>query len=215
MKRFLCVLLLLSLVLSGCTTIIPDAEQKQYTATFLDLFDTVTTIVGKAESEAAFQEKAQAVKTELERYHKLFDIYKEYDGLNNLKTVNDAAGFGPVTVDQVIIDLLLDCKTYCDATDGKVNAAMGAVLQLWHEARSDSIDDPANAYLPDQEDLAAAAQHTDMNTVIIDQAASTVFISDPRGCHRQGLGHPARCRNCAEGLAHQCRRQCLRHRPQG
>ena len=180
MKRFLCALLLIALTLSGCTQIVPAPEQKQYNATFLDLFDTVTTIVGKAESEAAFQEKAQSVKTGLERYHKLFDIYNEYDGLTNLKTINDSAGFGPVTVDRAIIDLLLDCKTYYEATGGKVNAAMGAVLQLWHEARTDSIDDPANAYLPDQESLAAAAEHTDMNSVIIDQDASTVFITDPR-----------------------------------
>lgn len=180
MKRLLCIGLISILILSGCAVAQPQQKLKQYNATFLDLFDTVTTVVGKAESESAFQEKAQFVKTELERYHRLFDIYNDYEGLVNLKTVNDAAGFAPVTVDPVLIELLLDCKEYCAVTGGKVNAAMGGVLQLWHEARSDSIDDPLNAYLPDPERLASKAAHTDFDCVVIDAENSTVHITDPR-----------------------------------
>ena len=178
MKRFLGTLLLISLLLSGCAGQ-DAAAQKQYNATFLTLFDTVTTIVGKAESEAAFTEKAQAVHDELLVYHQLFDIYNDYEGIVNLKTVNDNAGIQPVTVDQKIIDLLLDCKAYYALTGGKVNAAMGSVLQLWHEARNDGLDNPAGAYLPDEEKLAEAAKHCDFDDVIIDEAASTVYIADP------------------------------------
>ena len=181
MKRLLCSLLLLSLIFTGCTKIIPPAaEQKQYNATFLSLFDTVTTIVGRADSQSEFHEKAQAVHDELLIYHQLFDIYNDYEGINNLKTVNDAAGKAPVKVDRAIIDLLLDCKRYYTATNGKVNVAMGGVLQLWHEARNDSIDDPLNAYLPDSEQLTQAAQHKDLNAVLIDETASTVYISDAK-----------------------------------
>ena len=180
MKRILCISLLCCLLLSGCTSPAPQQNSKQYSATFLELFDTVTTVVGKAESEAAFQEKAQSVKEELERYHRLFDIYNNYEGLNNLKTVNDAAGFAPVPVDPALIQLLLDCKDYYTATGGKVNAAMGGVLQLWHEARSDSTDDPLNAYLPDPDSLAVKAEHSDFDCVVIDVENSTVHITDPR-----------------------------------
>ena len=178
MKRFLCICILLCLLLSGCAGQ-TAAEEKQYNATFLTLFDTVTTIVGKAESEAAFTEMAQAVHDELLVYHRLFDIYNDYEGLNNLKTVNDNAGIAPVTVDRKIIDLLLDCKAYYDLTGGKVNVAMGSVLYLWHEARNDGLDDPANAYLPDREKLTEAARHCDFDDVIIDEAASTVYLADP------------------------------------
>ena len=82
-------------------------------------------------------------------------------------------------VDKAIIDLLKDCKRYYALTDGKVNAAMGSVLQLWHEARNDGIDDPANAKLPDMEALREAAKHCDFDAVIIDEEASTVYIEDP------------------------------------
>ncbi|MBQ7415486.1 MAG: FAD:protein FMN transferase [Oscillospiraceae bacterium] len=180
MKRYVSILLLISIVLCGCTVTVPKSEPKQYNATFLTLFDTVTTIVGRADSEAEFQSKAQAVHDELLRYHQLFDIYNDYEGITNLKSVNDAAGFAPVTVDPAIIELLLACKTYYNLTGGKVNVAMGSVLRLWHQARSDSIDDPVNAYLPDGNALSAAAEHMDLDAVVIDKEASTVFISDPR-----------------------------------
>ena len=176
MKRLCALVLTLSLLLSGCAG--AGEEQKQYSATFLTVFDTVTTILGRDSSEAAFTEKAQAVHDELLRYHQLFDIYNEYEGLNNLKTVNDHPGEA-VSVDKAIVDMLLDCKAYYELTGGRVNAAMGSVLRLWHEAREDGLNDFANAYLPDGEALAQAAEHADWDDVLIDEEKLTVTIADP------------------------------------
>lgn len=178
MKRFLCLLLILTL-LSGCGFTALETESKIFEATFLTLFDTVTTIKGAAESKEAFTETAQSIHDELLFYHQLFDIYNDYDGINNLKTINDAAGKAPVVVEEAIIDMLLDCKRYYELTSGKVNVAMGSVLQLWHVARNDGINDPANARLPEFSELEAAAEHIAFDAVIIDEAQSTVFISDP------------------------------------
>ncbi len=169
---------MLALLLTGCAGA-GEPEKKQYTATFLTLFDTVTTIVGRAEREEDFQLSVQAIRQELERYHQLFDIYHDYEGLNNLKTVNDAAGIAPVTVDPAIIALLKDCWEYYDLTNGKVNVAMGSVLYLWHEARSDSFDDPANAHLPEQTALEEASAHVSIDALVIDEEAGTVFLTDP------------------------------------
>ena len=177
MKRILA-LLLCVLLLTGCASP-KEPEKKQYTATFLTLFDTVTSIVGRAESQEAHMAAAQAIHDELLVYHQLFDIYNDYEDLNNLKTVNDNAGVAPVVVDRAIIDLLLDCKEYYDLTGGLVNVAMGSVLALWHEARNDGLNDIANAYLPDSEKLSEAAKHVDFSCVVIDEAASTVYITDP------------------------------------
>ena len=176
MKRLCALILTLSMLLCGCTG--AGEEQKQYSATFLTVFDTVTTILGRDVSEAAFTEKAQAVHDELLRYHQLFDIYNEYEGLNNLKTVNDHPGEA-VSVDKAIVDMLLDCKAYYELTGGRVNAAMGSVLRLWHEAREDGLNDFANAYLPDGEALAQAADHADWDDVLIDEEHLTVTIADP------------------------------------
>ena len=191
------------MLLTACTA--PSQQNKRYNATFLTLFDTVTTIVGFAESEDAFRATAQSVHDELLTYHQLFDIYNSYDGINNLKTINDNAGIAPVKVDRKIIDLLLDCKEYYDLTDGVVNVAMGSVLHLWHEARNDGIDDPLNARLPDAAALQDAAAHMSMDSVVIDESASTVFITDPDtrldvGAIAKGWATERAARNAPEGL---------------
>ena len=206
-RRLRCLLLvcLLLFSLSGCKTPAPQQGQKQYNATFLTLFDTVTTITGLASSEEEFQIKANGIRDELEVYHQLFDIYNEYDGIANLKTVNDQAGIAPVRVDEKIIRLLLDCREYYELTGGKVNVAMGSVLGLWHDARTDGINDPVNARLPDPQALEEAKKHTDFNTVIIDEEAMTVFVSDPDqrldvGAVAKGWAAQRVAKNAPEGL---------------
>ena len=178
MRRLICAVLLLCLLLSGCGAA-AEPEIKQYNATFLTLFDTVTVITGRAESQEAFTSAAQDVHDQLLVYHQLFDIYNSYEGINNLKTINDAAGVEPVQVDRRILDLLLDCREYYALTGGKVNVAMGSVLSLWHEARNDGINDPANAYLPEQAALEEASFHVDFGSIVLDEEASTVFLPDP------------------------------------
>jgi len=206
MKRLICSVLAAALLFTvGCSREEPAAEQKRFTATFLTLFDTVTTIVGFAESEEAFQETAQKIHDDLLEYHRLFDIYNDYDGISNLKTVNDRAGIEPVEVDGRIIDLLLDCKDYYEATDGKVNVAMGSVLYLWHVARNDSFDDPVNAYLPDAQELVLASAHTDFADVVIDEDASTVYLADSEmrldvGAIAKGWSAQRVCETLDEGL---------------
>ncbi len=203
MKRFLAILLLVCLVLTGCTS--GKSGPTMYDATFLTLFDTVTTIKGYAESQEAFTATAKAIHDELLTYHQLFDIYNDYAGVNNLKTVNDNAGKSPVVVDRAIIDLLLDCKAYYDLTGGLVNVAMGSVLVLWHEARNDGLNDMANAYLPDQDALEAAAEHTEISCLVIDEEASTVFITDPAvrldvGAIAKGWATQRAAENAPKGL---------------
>lgn len=171
--------LALVLLLSGCAAAGEGESLHRYEASFLDVFDTVTTVVGYAATEEEFSAAAQSLHDQLLEYHRLYDIYNDYEGLVNLKTVNDRAGTEAVAVEPRLMDLLLASKTAWEETDGRVNAAMGAVLQLWHEAREAGINAPDQAKLPDQEALEAAAQHTDFADVVLDEAAGTVRFTDP------------------------------------
>ncbi len=208
-KKVSCILLVLILLLAGCANTdhspTQSAMTKQYKATYLDIFDTVTVILGYAEDEAAFKHSADQMADELREYHKLFDIYKEYEGIHNLKTVNDHAGVEAVKVENAIIDLLTDCKRWYEATDGAVNVAMGSVLSIWHEARSDGMRNPAAAYLPSSEALSKAVQHIDFDTVVIDEAAKTVYLTDPAqrldvGAIAKGWAVDRVCENAPEGM---------------
>lgn len=202
MKRFL-TLLLAVLLLGGCTP--KEPQESRYQATFLELFDTVTTIVGYAPTEEAFSATAEAIHDDLEEYHQLFDIYNTYPGVVNLKTLNETAGKAPVQVDEKIIELLKFCREVYNATSGKVNIAMGSVLQLWHEARESGIADPENAKLPEEAALTEAAKHTDLSQLILDEEAGTVFYADPEmsldvGAIAKGYALEQVCKTAPEGL---------------
>ncbi|WP_033154507.1 FAD:protein FMN transferase [Pseudobutyrivibrio ruminis] len=154
-------------------------EKTKYNATFLDIFDTRTEIVGYADSEEEFAKMAQQLKDQLIIYNNLYDIYNDYEGINNIKTINDNAGVAPVEVDQAIIDMLKFSQEMYYETDGRVNIAMGSVLSIWHRHREIGMDDPERATLPEMEELQAAAEHTDINNLIIDDENNTVYLSDP------------------------------------
>lgn len=151
----------------------------RYTATFFDVFDTKTDVIGYSKSEEKFTEQVLLLKEKLQHYHKLYDIYNDYEGINNIKTINDYAGIEPVKVDEEIIDLLLFSKEMYEQTNGQINVAMGSVLKIWHDYRDAGSYDPQNASLPPMEELLAAAEHIDINRMIIDKEASTVYLPDP------------------------------------
>ncbi len=163
------------LLSSGCA----KTQTNRYQAQFLFFFDTVTTIVGYSDSEEHFKEFAELVRGKIEEYHQLYDIYNDYESVNNIKTINDNAGVAPVTVDRRIIDMLLFARKLCEQTDSAVNIAMGSLLNIWHDYRDAGTDDPENALLPPMAMLTEASRHMDLFSVVIDEEASTVYIKDP------------------------------------
>lgn len=207
MRRVFKFLILISFILvtSMACSSKQTSEPKRYQATFLELFDTVTTIVGYANSQEEFQELADDFKSQLEEYHQLFDIYNDYDGINNLKTINDHAGKDAVQVDERLIELLLFCREMYEHTDGKVNAAMGSVLSLWHDARTVAMEDATKATLPSMEALEEASKHTDFSEIIIDTQENTVQIPDPQmrldvGAIAKGYAAQQVCKQMPKGL---------------
>lgn len=179
MKRILVfsMIIVIAVLQAGCG-LYPASGMKRYQAEFLNLFDTATKIVGYAESEKAFKEQVQLLYDEMEEYHRLYDIYHTYEGIHNLKTVNDKAGKEPVVVDKKIIDLLLLGKEMYEKTEGRLNIAFGSVLSIWHEYRTAGLADPQNAKLPPMEELLEANRHVDIDKVIIDEEKSTVYLAD-------------------------------------
>ena len=159
-----------------------DPELQKFSEYSFDYFDTVTTVTGYAASREEFDEVVGDVFSELKEYHRLFTIYLSYEGLNNLRTVNQLSHgeHDTVTVDRKIIDLLLYAKEMYGLTGGKMNIAMGSVLSIWHEYRTEGIDDPDAAELPPPARLVAAAEHTDIGALVIDEENSTVTLTDPK-----------------------------------
>jgi len=169
------------LLLTGCTAKADqlDVVYPKYSDSFFDAFDTMTQVVAYTESEEQFQQYFEQIHKRFLELHQLYDIYNNYEGLNNVKTINDQAGIEPVKVGKEIIDLIQFSKAWHDKV-GETNIAMGSVLELWHDYRDAGIASPDQAKLPPMEELEKAAEHIDLSKVIIDEANSTVYLADAK-----------------------------------
>ena len=180
LKKMISFAMCLSLILlsfASCKEKEPAVQAKSY----YEYFDTVSTVLSyKGDSEAEFYQNCEIVANVLGDYHKMLDIYYEYSGINNLKTINKNAGIAPVEVDERLIDFLIFSKAMYTLTNGKNNIAMGSVLKLWHDCRTDASSNPSGAKIPSLEELEDAALHCDISDLIIDTEANTVYIQDPR-----------------------------------
>ena len=147
-------------------------------------FNTVSSISTYGDtSEKEFNEYVKVADEMLGYYHKLFDIYFEYSGINNIRTINRKAGKSPVEVDDELIEFLLYCKELYTTTKGKTNIMMGSVLSIWHDVREIAEDDfgyLASEDLPTEAKLREAAEHTSIDLLVIDKENKTVYITDPK-----------------------------------
>ena len=166
---------------SGSTASSAADGPQRYSTVFYDVFDTVTQVIAYCESEEEFNTQMQALHQDLIAYNQLYDIYNDYDGVVNVKTINENAGKAPVQVDDRILSMLELARQMYELTSGKINIAMGSVLGIWHDYREAAEKDASEAdnTLPTQEELESAAQHCDINDLVIDEEAKTVYLSDP------------------------------------
>ena len=171
----LAVILSIFLILAcSCSRILSSAMQV-HSITFAPYFDTVGQLYSYAlDKEDAFNENASSVNALLERWHRMLDIYNEYEGMNNLCTVNRNAGGDPVKVDPDLIDFVLYAKDMCELTSGEMDISLGAVLRLWHDAGT-----AETTYVPSDADLAEAAKHVGFDKVEINKEQSTIRLTDP------------------------------------
>ena len=167
-------------LLTACARLEAEkAEPQKYQEQFFDLFDTVTQISGYAASEQEFRENLAYIRARLEYYAKIYDIYQESTYIDTLWTVNQVAGQEPLLVEPAIFDLLKFGKEMYEQSGGAVNIAFGSVLRIWHEFRQAGMENPEQAKLPDMAKLRAAAAHTNIDDLILDEEAGTVFLRDP------------------------------------
>lgn len=189
LKKSILAALVLSLSACSQTTSVPSstqsAQSEQVVAkqsfTYTGGFDTVLFLTAYDMTSANGQAKADELNSIFNDYSQLFDIYNNYDGLNNIKTINDNAGIEPVVVSEEIIDMLQLSKQLYDLSDGEFDITQGAVFKVWHNYREQGLEDNANDKLgaiPTFEELQDASVCTGWDYVEINEEESTVYIND-------------------------------------
>lgn len=174
MKKWISKILIvvLAISLTGCVTTSPKVEKHSFSSTNIG-FDTMIELIAYTKDEATFNQYAETVKSEFTIYNQLFDKYNNYDGINNIKTINDNAGIAPVKVDPIIIEMLHISKDYAEKSDGNFDVTLGAVLDLWHDHREANVNTK-----PSMEELLAAKELTGWKYVEINDEESTVYLNE-------------------------------------
>jgi thiamine biosynthesis lipoprotein len=119
----------------------------------------------------------------LEKYHKLFDKYNAYEGINNIFTINNSNQ--AVTIDEelfIAIEYAINNQTIITADNQLLfNIALNPVLQIWHNARnSNNCDDSIElgiSYCPIPETELNQDFNIDPNDIILDKENFTIAFS--------------------------------------
>ena len=176
--------LLATVVALSAILLIPrSGAAKPKSATYYDYFNTITTIYDHSgDTTEQFNEMCDTVARIFKQYHELCDIYHSYDGVTNVKDINDAAGKGPIAVCEELMDLLEYAVDMHAITDGALNIAFGAVLSIWHEYRTEANltpSDHSDNRLPTKAELEAASTHCDISRLVLDRESMTAELTDP------------------------------------
>jgi thiamine biosynthesis lipoprotein len=108
--------------------------------------------------------------------NRLFDVYHEYDGLNNLYTVNAAAGQKAVAVDPRVIELLNFYLSQDHLAPGTINVALGPVIEIWRRYRDQALSG-GPARVPPISELRQADTLCDPSQIQIDASNNTIYLA--------------------------------------
>lgn len=197
MKKILILLvIILTLLTTGCKS--EKDNDEIIGRVSYDYFDTVSYIYNySSDSKETFEQVSNEVFDILNEYHKLLDIYHEYEGLNNLFTINHHPN-EIIKVDKKLITFLKYCKEIYYLTDGTCNIMLGSVLSIWHDYRNEGNK------VPDIQILQDANKHTSFDALVIDEENNTVMLNDDLASIDVGaIGKGYAIEKCAQYLREQ------------
>ncbi|MBE6535605.1 MAG: FAD:protein FMN transferase [Ruminococcaceae bacterium] len=170
LKRPLALLLcaLLMLPLYSCT-----GRQKKYSESYFGYFDSFAEFTVYTDSKEDFLRYSEIVEQELKKYHELLDAYNEYGNTVNIYTLNERAAHEPVALTAELFDFLLKSKEMHELTSGYTSITLGALTRVWKDAiKAEAV--------PSEDVLLAAAEHTDIDDLILDEESHTVRFRDEK-----------------------------------
>lgn len=181
MKKIISFLLTISLTLTmlcGCES---KVQYEYFNEVYSGPFDTVIYFNAYAKDREEFDQYYDILKENFSYLDQIFDRYTSYRNVNNIKTINDQAGKKAVKVDPIVIDLITTWMNEYNDVSGKVNIALGPLLELWHNAREDAKNTEKGpiGVPPSTEELEEAMQYCNIEDIVVDTENNTVFLKDP------------------------------------
>jgi len=110
----------------------------------------------------------EAAFREIERVDAKFSTYKSD---SDISLINQAAGIGPVAVDEETLELLKECIRISELTNGAFDISFAPLYEFW-----DYNDPPSR--LPAHEEIMPALRKVGYYKIIVDPDRDTVFLPE-------------------------------------
>lgn len=183
-NKSILILLLSSLTLFSCTTNNYQVYEYDVNGFFIDdefvfPMNTLTKVKSYQKDDemfAIFEDMVKKNSAEVDRYH-------TYEGINNLKTINDSCGKNEkIKVSNDLFELLSLAIEYTKLSEGKFNLAMGSLIDLYSPYFSSPKDMVYDCF-PIEEELlnnviSSIPNYSDIeNYIVLDEENKTVLLN--------------------------------------
>lgn len=116
------------------------------------------------------------IENTLAYYNKTTDKYKAYDGIVNINTIN-ANPTATHTVDEQLFEVIKFTLDHQGEVNNLFNAALGPVLQIWHDYR-ENCNNYGTCEVPLMDDLLAKKQYTNPADITLDEVNHTITMKE-------------------------------------
>ncbi|MGI5948732.1 FAD:protein FMN transferase [Peptoniphilus sp.] len=172
----------LLIFVTGCSK--KEAKVERYTSQFYETFDTVVDVTIYSDDENFAIENLKYTEDRFKELSMLFDNYKSYPNLANVKTINENAGIKPVVVDDVLYELIKESIDNYHNYSKKNNIALGPVIDTWNAYRDlydegrtkEEVKAVTGSYIPDKEMLEGFKNDLNVDNIKLDDEEKSVYI---------------------------------------
>jgi len=170
---------------SGCGS----TQRERFTSEFTT-FDTFVSVAVFTRNEAEANVYLEQARSLFDNFHRMFDAFEGYEGINNVYTINENAGVAPVSVDPVLFEAIQRSVELYNQGVTKTNITLRPVTKLYAERYNAYAAGDLNVTNPTQEQLDAARACVGMENIVLDPSRHTVFLKNE--CNEIDLGAVAK-----------------------
>ncbi|MDL2211528.1 FAD:protein FMN transferase [Erysipelotrichaceae bacterium OttesenSCG-928-M19] len=182
MKKYTFILLILFLLV-GCSN-----KLEKYSTSFLS-FDTYIELNAYTSDKDEFYDYAKYTEQQFKKYHELFDAYNNYQGVNNVKVINDNAGKKAIKVDEHLYEVIKQAKELYQDSEQKNNITLTPIV-LEYKAVQERYDANEKVSNPDLEMLKEKAKCVNMDNIILNEQEQSIFLK--KSCSQLDVGSVAK-----------------------
>ena len=127
-------------------------------------------------------ERTWVASDALDLVHELEQQLSVYRDDSELSEINRQAPHGEVEVESGLFDLLCECRSLCELTDGAFDPTSGPVIALWRKCRSEGR-------IPESQEIEACREQTGIHQVMFNSEKKTVrFAREGVELNAGGIG---------------------------